>query len=259
MVWNPEKYLQFGDERTQPARDLLARIAAMEPKRVLDVGCGPGNSTALLAERWPAAEIVAIDGSPEMIAMAKKSRQDISWLEMDAGGDVSGLGAFGVVFSNAAIQWIPDHAALLPRLFSLVAPGGVLAVQAPNNEDSPIHKAVREIVACAAWRDRIPLAQAQIYDSPWTYYDIVAPLTPRLALWECVYYHIMNTMEDVLDWQRGTNLRQYLDQLPDEAAKEELLGEVRTRTEFLYPRQADGRILYPFKRLFFTAVKPEGE
>lgn len=256
MFWDPETYLRFSDERTRPARDLLSRIAGLEAKRVLDVGCGPGNSTALLAERWPGASVTGIDSSPEMLARARETRRDVAWLEMDAAGDLSGLGVFDVVFSNAVIQWLPDHAALLPRLFSLVAPGGVLAVQAPNNGDSPVHMAVLGIVSGPAWRDRLSTARKQIHDPPPALYDIMSPLTPRLDLWECVYHHVMDAPEDILDWQRGTNLRQYLSQLPDDAAREELLDEIGAGIEHLYPRQADGKILYPFKRVFFTAFKP---
>lgn len=257
MAWNPDVYLRFREERTQPARDLLARIAAAKPARVLDVGCGPGNSTILLAERWPDAEVVGIDSSPEMIAKAKKDHPGLAFRQISAGDDgVLALGAFDVVFSNAALQWIPDHASLLRRLFALVKDGGVLAVQVPNNGDSPMHKAVRAAAASAEWRDRIAEGQAQTYDSAETYYCYLSSLDATVNIWECIYYHVMGSLEDLIDWQRGTHLRQFLDQLPDDKTREELVDTVRTLATGLYPAQPNGRILFPFQRLFFTVHKP---
>lgn len=255
MEWNPGIYLKFRDQRTRPARDLLDRVQLDSPARVLDVGCGPGNSTRLLAERWPGAETIGIDSSEAMIRQAGEEQPEGKWLVLDAAGELSALGRFDVVFSNAALQWMPDHEGLLARLFALVNDGGVLAVQVPNNDGSPLHTAVRRTVESAAWRERIPTRSRQVFDSAETYYRLLSPLTGVVDLWETIYYHVMNSHADLLEWIRGTHLRQYLSQLPDAAAREDFEGGIMRIAAGQYPVQANGKILYPFRRLFFIAEK----
>ena len=251
--WNPERYLEFAEERTRPARDLLTRVAVDRPARVLDVGCGPGNSTALLAARWPDAAVIGMDSSPAMIDRAKQEWPDREWLLRDAGGDLSDLGRYDVVFSNAALQWIPNHERLVSGLFGLLEQGGVLAVQVPHNADSPMHRTVRRVAESPAWRMFFAEGFRQIYDSPETYYRYLCRMPAETDLWETVYYHLMNSVDDILAWSRGTLLRVYVENLPDARTVERFEREVMELVTPHYQTQPDGRVLFPFKRLFFTA------
>ncbi len=258
QTWNPALYLKFKDERTQPARDLLATVDAENPRRVLDLGCGPGNSTILLAERWPDAIVTGIDSSAAMI---RKARADypadrfpkLHWTEKSADTDMADLGHFDVVFSNAVLHWIPDHDRLIPRLFALLGKDGILAVQVPNNTDSPLHTAVRDTARSAKWKDRLPSEPSFTYDPPETYYRQLAPLTPDVRLWQTVYYHLMASHQDIIDWSRGTYMRPYLDQLPDDATRQDFENDILATIIPAYPQQENGMILFAFRRLFFIA------
>ncbi len=213
--WNPDLYLRFKNERGQPARDLVARIGGDTPSRILDVGCGPGNSTTLLSERWPKAKLIGLDSSAAMIEKARADRPDLHWLHRDAAGDLSDLGLFDLVFSNAALQWIRDHERLLPRLFGLLETDGLLAVQVPNNGESPLPQAVRGALRTARWRGVFPMELERFFKPPDYYYRLLSPLSPDVCLWETTYYHILDSIADIMEWHRGTFLRQYLDQLQD--------------------------------------------
>lgn len=250
--WNPSLYLRFGEGRSRPARDLVGRLADAEPRRILDIGCGPGNSTALLAERWPDADITGIDNSAAMLRKAKEDHPGLAWLERDAGGDLSDLGLFDLVFSNAAFQWIPDHDGLLPRLFALLAPGGRVAVQVPDNHDSAVHEALRELLRDSRWDTALPGARGVSCETPETWYGRLSRSTERIELWRTEYYHVMESPDEILEWSRGTMLRPYLEKLSEEAGTEFVaaMGE-RIRTS--YPQQADGKVLFRFRRLFFIA------
>jgi len=136
--WNPGQYLQFENERNKPILDLLGRVGLPCPARVIDIGCGPGNSTQFLAKRWPEAEIVGLDSSGAMLEAARKRLPALHWIECDASQDLSHLGRFDLVFSNAALQWMPDHERLIPGLFALLNPGGVLAAQMPHTNATPL-------------------------------------------------------------------------------------------------------------------------
>src|SRR5450432_2184634 len=228
-TWNATQYLKFGDERTRPSRDLAARIDVVQPARVIDLGCGPGNSTDVLVQRWPGAEITGLDNSARMIEAARAAHQSahkaahqaahptrsspLRWVAADIaewaapeGGETSD-GVFGVVFSNAALQWLPDHASLLPRLMRRVAPGGALAFQMPA-PDSPAHRIMRALAAAIGLR----VADWHCHE-PAFYYDVLTPCAARVDLWETEYVHVMADAEAIVEWYRGTGLRPFLDAL----------------------------------------------
>jgi len=244
--WSPGQYLKFESERNKPIADLLGRVALSCPARVIDVGCGPGNSTQALLERWPRAEIIGLDNSQAMLEAARKRLPALRWIECDAGGDLSCLGKFDLVFSNAALQWLPDHEKLIPDLFALLNPGGALAVQVPHNFDSPLHRA---LLARAGGNPR-----AMQYHSAGYYYDILARLTGNFEIWAVIYQHVLDCHEDMIEWYKGTGFRPYLEKL-DEQGQSEFLADMLEQVRKLYPPQSDGNILFEFKRLFFVAYK----
>jgi trans-aconitate 2-methyltransferase len=251
--WNPTEYLAFAGERTQPAIDLLARIAVNSPRTVMDLGCGPGNSTALLHQRWPGANTVGLDSSPEMIAAAQSAHPDWQWQL----GDIahwSPAAPFDVVFSNAALQWVPDHCHVMPHLMAQVAHGGVLAVQIPAHLNSPVHEAILVAANDPTWRDRMRSATHAItVETPTIYYDLLHPLAGRVDLWVTEYHHVLPTPAAILDWMRGTGLRPFLQALADDNERARFEALLLPAVERGYPRQANGRVLFPFRRLFLLA------
>lgn len=256
--WNADQYLKFAAERTQPARDLAARIAVAQPQRVIDLGCGPGNSTALLAARWPAAGVSGLDSSSAMIQAARRDYPQHQWMI----GDISAWAAgpenqFDVIFANAALQWVPDHANLYPALFRHVLAGGALAVQVPMNLDAPAHVTMRELASTPAWACLLPpegVREWHVHD-PAFYYDLLSPLAARLELWETIYLHVMENTATIVEWYKGTGLRPFLDALPSDADRENFLADYADRLEDAYPAQADGRVLFPFRRFFLVAYR----
>ncbi len=251
--WNPDLYLQFKEERTQPARDLTARIAVEKPKDIVDLGCGPGNSTQVLRDRWPGANILGVDYSYEMIEKANTSCPNGQWLRADL-RDWNPEDSWNIVFSNATLQWIPDHRRLIPRVFSLVRPAGVLAVQLPANQDAPLHRALLEVARRNEWKDLTSGCEDLItYHEPGFYYDILSALSPRVFLWKTAYYHVLQNHQGLIEWYSSTGMKTYLDRLPEEKQKESFRRQVLEACRASYPVQKDGRILYPFERLFFLA------
>lgn len=255
--WNADLYLQFAEERTRPCRDLAARIEVSEPRRVIDLGCGPGNSTAVLAGRWPNAELMGLDSSAEMIAAARRETPDRSWITGDIVQFASGAAqqSFDIVFSNAALQWVPEHAALFPKLLSLVAAGGALAVQVPNNLDAPPHRIARELAASDPWRRRLPaegVREWYVHDAPF-YYDVLAPHARRIDLWETEYRHILPGVEAIVEWYKATGLRPYLSALPSDADRIQFAADYLAALRPAFAPRADGRVLFPFRRLFVIA------
>jgi trans-aconitate 2-methyltransferase len=253
--WNPTQYLRFANERTQAAIDLLARIAVDAPRSAIDLGCGPGNSTALLHQRWPDADIVGLDSSPDMLETARAAQPAWRWQL----GDITRwtpVAPFDVVFSNAALQWVPDHAHVLPHLLSQVAPGGALAVQVPAHLQSPVHQAMLAIAADPAWRDRMHAATTAIHvETPASYYDLLQPLATRVELWVTEYQHVLDNTAAIVAWIRGTGLRPFLQALADDAERGRFEAMLLAAVEQGYPRQADGRVLFPFRRLFMIAYR----
>jgi len=250
--WNPSQYLKFADERTRPCRDLAGRIAVPYVRRVIDLGCGPGNSMAVLRERWPDAEFVGLDSSAEMIERARAEYPDQEWVTGDIGAwaaDASGP-KYDAVFSNAALQWVDDHASLYPRLLARVAPGGALAVQIPGNIDAPQHRLMRELA-------RLPEGAVRDWHHHEMefYYDALAPMAARLDLWATEYLHILADAEAVLEWYRGTALRPFLAALKSDGERERYIAEyLAALREIFVPRPAGG-VLFPFRRIFVVAYQ----
>jgi trans-aconitate 2-methyltransferase len=251
--WNAGQYLRFADERTRPCRDLAFRIAAANPRSVIDLGCGPGNSTAVLRSCWPQAQITGLDGSAEMLKTARAEYPDGRWIE----GDIPSWAAasdetFDVVFSNAALQWVGSHQDLFPRLLGRVAPGGVLAVQIPARSDSP---AFRIVAGLASRR----FAPGSIHDwhahEPAFYYDLLAPHASRLDIWKTIYQHVMDGPEAIVEWYKGSGLRPYLGALSSEAERQQFLADYLDGIRREYPPRPDGRVLFPFHRIFIVAYR----
>lgn len=255
MQWDSAAYLRFKAERTQPSIDLVRRIGLEQPRKLLDVGCGPGNSTQVLADAFPnALRIIGIDSSPEMIEAAKGEHPDMEFRLCDALNLPSlGEDGFDVVFSNACIQWVPDHPRLIRDMLALLRPGGMLAVQVPMNYQEPIHQIIGELAASDEWRAE--LASARVFHTltQEAYFDILAAEAGQFQMWQTTYLHRMPSHEAIMDWYKGTGLRPYLSLLSGERAQRferAVLEEVTRR----YPVQGNGEIIFRFPRFFFTAT-----
>ena len=253
--WDPQQYLQFKYERTQPSIDLVARIQIESPKTIIDIGCGPGNSTQILRNRWPTADIVGIDKSEKMIERAQTDYPSQKWIVADA-LQFEANQPYDIVFSNAAIHWISDHDILIPRLFKIVHENGILAVQVPANFESPLYKIILKTSKSNKWRDFTSGCADRItYHDAEYFYNKLASLTQDIALWETTYYHILNSHQDLIEWYKSTAMKPFLDTLPTENDRVLFQKEVLDECKEYYPLQSDGKILYPFKRLFFIARK----
>jgi trans-aconitate 2-methyltransferase len=252
-TWNADLYLQFATERTQPSVDLISRINLTNPTRIVDLGCGPSNSTAILRQRWQQADITGIDNSPEMIAAASVAYPTGKWILADAATWKADIPC-DLVFSNAMLQWLPDHTQLFPHLFAQVAVGGALAIQIPAHERSPLHQIVLEVAKHSAWSDRMDSARTALTrESPSFYYDLLQPIAAHLDIWETEYYHIMDSPQSIIDWFSGTGLRPFLAALENETQRQQFKQQLLAGYAAAYPAQKDGRILFPFRRLFIVA------
>jgi trans-aconitate 2-methyltransferase len=252
-TWDPSLYLKFGGERTQPALDLVNRVALADPRRIVDLGCGPGNSTELLRRRWPAADVLGLDNSPEMIAAASRSYPEGRW-ELGDAGTWTATQPFDLVFANATLHWVPDHARAFPHLFSQVAAGGALAVQMPVHRTSAVHQCLFDLARRPEWEPRLRQAlHAMTSERPAFYYDLLRPLADRLDLWETEYVHALDGPEAIVEWVRGTGLRPFLAALTDAADRARFQGLLLEGVTAAYPRQRDGRVLFPFRRIFLVA------
>ncbi len=253
--WNPTQYLQFNRERLQPSVDLVFHIDLKDPKRILDIGCGPGNSTQVLLHRWSTAEITGIDNSPAMIEKARNDYPDQRWVLMDALKDKI-PGTYDIVFSNATIQWIPGHDLLVKKFFDIINNRGVLAIQIPMFMEMPVAKAITRTAAEKRWYSQTRGLEElfTIHDHSY-YYDQLIGYAARIEMWETDYLHIMDSHLSILDMIRSTGLKPYLDRLDSDNDRrdfeEYFLAELRKD----YPLQKDGRVLFPFKRLFFIAYR----
>ncbi len=253
--WDATQYLKFADERTQPARDLVARIELEHPRSIVDLGCGPGNSTATLRRRWPDAEIIGVDSSPEMIEAARRQHPEGQWVLADA-GTWTADSPFDLVCSNAALHWVPHHERLLPHLLGQVRPGGALAVQIPAHYGSTAHQVIAEVSDDPDWRDLMRKARdAMTRETPEFYYHVLQPLASHLDLWETEYYHFLDGPGALVEWFRGTGLRPYLQALENDLQRRRFEEKLLAGFERSYPRQRDGRVLFPFRRLFFVAYR----
>lgn len=251
MSWDPKVYMAFASERTRPAAELLARIPNDAPERVADLGCGPGNSTALLAARWPHADIEGVESSPDMITEAKASGVKARFTLADV-ASWSPDTPCDVIFSNATLQWLPDHKTLLPRLMTHASKCGTFAFQIPRNFDAPSHALMRAVAAEGPWAARLSNVRNINAHTPEYYYDILAPLSSSLDIWETEYQHVLEGDDPVLRWVSGTGLRPFVQALQG-AEREGFIARYAARLREAYPKRADGRTLFPFKRLFLVA------
>jgi trans-aconitate 2-methyltransferase len=252
--WDATQYLRFSDARTLPAIDLLSRIEPAAAKRVVDLGCGPGNSTAPLKARWPQANVTGVDSSAELLAAARRDHPGIDFTQ----GDIAGWTAdepVDVVFANASLQWVGGHDRLVPHLFAQVAPGGVLAVQMPRNHDFATHRLMRQVAAASEWRDRLEDARdPSPVKAPEFYYDLLAPRAASFTIWETNYIQVMDGVPAIITWLHGTGLRPFLARLT-EAERPVFLDRYAALLTEEYKPQADGKILLPYPRLFFIATQ----
>jgi len=255
-MWDPVQYQQFGDERSRPFFDLLARVGAQAPDVVVDLGCGPGTLTAALTRRWPGAVVRGIDNSAEMIeaARAQPGRDKrLSFVQGDV-RDWKPDGGVDVIVSNAVLQWVPDHLAVLARWAGFLQTGGWLAFQIPGNYDQPSHLALRELASSDRWRS--PLAGVQRSRQaadPAEYLDLLTRAGFEVDAWETTYLHVLHGEDPVLDWYKGTGLRPVLAALrPEQAAA--FLDEYRARMSEAYPAAPYGTV-FPFRRVFVVAVR----
>jgi trans-aconitate 2-methyltransferase len=250
-MWNPDVYLTFADHRGRPFYELVARVAAEAPRRVVDLGCGPGNLTATLGQRWPAAVIEAWDNSPEMVESARERGVDAKV------GDVREWQPepdTDVVVTNAALQWVPEHPKLLVRWAGQLTAGSWIAMQVPGNFDAPSHQAVRELARRESWSEPLrdfPFREGQV-ESPSGYADLLTDAGCTVDAWETTYIHELNGENPVLEWITGTALRPVKSRLTEPQWQQFRL-ELIPLLDAAYPRRPDGRTYFPFRRIFLVA------
>lgn len=252
--WDSEQYLQFKSQRTQPAIDLANRIRAANPHTVLDIGCGPGNSTQVLKTRFPHAHILGIDNSENMIAKAAATYPDMAFKLMSVDEVCHSDANYDVIFSNACLQWVPNHREVLPLLFGRLRANGVLAVQVPINTQEPLFRIIKEIVHDEKWGFPASLHEQNSTLSGDEYFDILSSLTDNFDIWETVYYHTMPSIQAMVEWVKGTRLLPYTQAL-GKADVQRLIDEITERAATVYQKQTNGAILFRFRRLFFTATR----
>ncbi|HLY81182.1 MAG TPA: trans-aconitate 2-methyltransferase [Caulobacteraceae bacterium] len=251
--WSPATYLKFEDERTRPAADLLARVSLDKAHHVVDVGCGPGNSTELLAARYPAADILGLDNSPAMLVEARKRLPGQRFEAADAAVWLPPPSA-DLVFANATYQWIPDHFTQLPRVLAALRPGAVLAVQMPDNVETTTHRLMREVAQDGPWAERLRGASRAPLAPPRAYYEALQPHAERLDIWHTIYNHVLPSAAAIVEFVRSTGLRPFVDPL-DDAQRADFLAAYTARIAEAYPEMGDGKVLLGFARLFIIAQR----
>jgi trans-aconitate 2-methyltransferase len=253
--WSAGQYLRFEDDRTRPSRDLLAQVPLSDPRLVVDLGCGPGNSTELLIERYPRAQVMGLDSSPNMLRQARERLPQVSFVEADI-ATWTPEAAPDLLFANAVFQWVPDHRAALRRLVEALPDGGVLAAQMPDNTREPALALMSEVAAYGPWAGGAALDEAARPDlpPPETYYDLLKPLCARVDVWHIVYNHVMAGPEAIVEWFKGSGLRPFLDALAP-AVRDDFLAAYLAQIERHYTRRHDGRVLLKFPRFFIVATR----
>lgn len=253
--WNATQYLKFEDERTRAARDLLAQVPLSDARAVVDLGCGPGNSTELLAKRWPDAVITGVDTSADMLRQARERLPTYTFIEANIAHWAPPADT-NVLFANAVFQWVPNHLRQLSRLLQSLPPGGVLAVQMPDNLDQPSHIMMREVAHEPQFRKQLAAASELRGElpKPGVYYDALKPLCSRIDIWHSVYNHVLDDAPAIVEWVKGTGLRPFLDPL-EPPARKAYLAEYTARIAASYLPQVDGKVLLRFPRIFIVAVK----
>jgi trans-aconitate 2-methyltransferase len=257
--WSAQQYLKFETERTRPARDLLAQIPLTSPTRVVDLGCGPGNSTELLAKQFPDANVTGLDSSPDMVEKARKRLPNLEFTL----GDLSSYTPADnekpdLLYSNAVYQWIPydQRIPIFVNLLQAQKPGAVFAFQVPDNFNEPSHQAMREVAEAGPWADTLKsvVIFRKPFQSPQQLYDSLKPLCSELNIWHTYYYHILQDHQAIVEWVKATGLRPYLDPLSAEE-KPAFTEQYLKKIEHAYPVLVDGKVCLRFPRLFVVAVR----
>jgi trans-aconitate 2-methyltransferase len=250
--WNPDHYLKFKNERTQPSIDLVGRINGnLIPEDIIDVGCGPGNSTQVLKQRWPLANVIGIDKSHNMIEKAQAEYPDMNWQVSDI-VTFKTPQKYDLVYSNAAIQWIPNHETLLRKMAGLLKDSGVMAIQVPQFRDMILGQVIDNISKNDRWSEKVSHCRELFTYHPFTYYyDLLTELFTKVEMWETFYLHEMQSHEAIVDWIKSTGMKPYIDSLSDEDEKTQFAAAVLEEIKYQYPTQKNGKVLFPFKRLFF--------
>lgn len=256
MSWSSSQYSKFEAERNRPILDLLAQIRSPAVHTAVDLGCGPGNSTELLLRQFPSATVTGIDSSADMIAAAHKRLPDVAF-SLDDIAAWADPGPFDLILANASLQWVPDHAALFPRLLAKLAPGGSLAVQMPDNLEEPAHRLMREIAADGPWAAKlvdVAAARTPLPDAR-CYYALLREDATQVDVWRTVYHHVLaGGAAAVVEWFKGSGLRPFLDPL-SEKERSGFLDLYQAAMAQAYPAFADGTVLLPFPRLFILATR----
>lgn len=253
MAWSAQQYARFEDERTRPVRDLVAAIPRDEARTAIDLGCGPGNSTEVLAARYPEATVRGLDSSADMIRAARERLEDIEFELADI-ADWRAPAPVDIILANASLQWLPDHALLYPRLVAQLSKGGCLAVQTPDNLAEPAHRIARDVAARDPWSGKLAhVAHPDRHDAAW-YYALLKPRCARVDVWRTTYFHPLQDHDAIVEWFKGSALQPYLAPL-DAEERQAFLAAYRRDIAAAYPLLADGTTLLPFPRLFIVAMR----
>lgn len=251
MTWNPDLYLKFSDARQRPALDLLARVPGETLRHIVDLGCGTGNITRILRERWPDAHLIGVDSDAAMLGKAAEIPSSIDWQRADIAVWQAPFSP-DLIYSNAALHWIDEHPRNFPRYIKQLSPGGVLAVQMPANFAAPSHRLLRELAAEAPWRKKLSVARMGAILSADEYHALLAPHCRTLDIWQTTYWQVLPGVDALVEWMKGTTLLPYLALLEGHEA-DVFLADYRIRMAASYPMADDGTTLFPFQRLFMVA------
>lgn len=251
--WDPAQYLQFDEQRSRPFFELLARVSAFDPETVVDLGCGPGQLTATLTERWPESDVLGVDSSAEMIQSAREHEKPGLRFAIGDLQDFAAMQPIDVLICNAALQWVDDHRRLLPRFVESLAPGGWLAVQVPGNQEEPSHALLRQLASAPRFSDAIGNIQRREMPSPQGYLADLTALDCSVDAWETTYLHVLTGDDPVYEWISGTGARPYLQALSGDL-RTEFISKYKYLLRQAYPRQPSGTVL-PFRRIFVVARK----
>jgi trans-aconitate 2-methyltransferase len=250
-TWNPDRYLTYAGERGRPFVELVGRVGAEEPRTVVDLGCGPGNLTGLLKQRWPEADVTGLDSSPEMIDKARTVDDGVSYDVADLRHWATTAGSVDLLVSNATLQWVPGHLDLLPALVAKVRPGGWLAFQVPGNFDEPSHTVRRDLEAEAPYAEQTAgVARPASHDAA-TYLRALQPYVASVDAWETTYLHVLQGEDPVFTWVSATSAGPVLEALDDEL-RPLFEAELKSRLRAAYPDDGHGVVL-PFRRIFVVA------
>lgn len=252
-VWDPQQYNRFKAERDRPALDLLVQLPSdADFREIWDLGCGAGEHAALLARRHPGAAVHGLDSSAEMMAVARARPEPVDWRQEDI-VDFSPEVPPDLIFTNAALQWTPDHAQLFPRLVATLRPGGVFACQVPVTHDQPWHETLRAVAAAGPWSDQMHGVREIQPVAPAASYDAWLSEMADVDIWTTIYLHRLTGVDPIVEWMKGTGLRPYLSRLTDEGQRAAFLATYADAVRRDFPARADGVTLFPFPRLFIIA------